>query len=299
MTAIRESNSSAGARLRSVLAGPEPGLIMGAYDGLSARIAAAAGFPALWASGLCISTALGKRDSDEASWADLLNVVTYIVESADLPVLIDGDTGYGNFNTARQFACRAERLGAAGVCFEDKVFPKMNSFVGNAHRLAPVPEFCGKIAACREAAHDPDFLIVARVEAFIAGADLPEALYRAEAYCQAGADAIFIHSRQPTIDEIRGFASEWAAKQPLIVCPTTYHGTPFAEYRRLGIGGVIWANQAMRAAVSAIQRACLAIRDGGPVAAEPWIASLDEVFALMRYEDLAADEARFTSWPPR
>jgi phosphoenolpyruvate phosphomutase len=286
-------SSSPGARLRTLLSGATPGFVMGAYDGVSARIAADAGFPALWASGLCMSTALGLRDSNEASWTEVLNLVSCMVEATGLPILVDGDTGHGNFNTARHFTARAERIGAAGVCLEDKVFPKTNSFVEDAHQLAPIPEFCGKIEACRVAVGDPEFMIVARTEALIAGAGLDEAVKRAEAYRDAGADAIFIHSKQPTISEIAGFAGEWGGRLPLIVSPTTYYATPMAEFARLGIGGVIWANQSMRAAVSAIQRTCQAIRDHGPAAVEPLIAPLEDVFTLMRYGELARDEARF------
>lgn len=287
-------SSSPGARLRALLTGPAPSLIMGAYDGVSARIAADAGFQALWASGLCMSTALGLRDTNEASWTQVLEVVSCLVEATGgLPILVDGDTGHGNFNTARRFTARAERVGTAGVCLEDKVFPKTNSFVEDAHELAPVSQFCGKIEACRAGVGDPQFMIIARTEALIVGAGLDEAVKRAEAYRKAGADAIFIHSKQPTISEIASFADEWHGRLPLIVSPTTYYATPIAEFARLGIGGVIWANQSMRAAVSAIQRTCQAIRDHGSVAVESWIAPLDDLFALMRYEELARDEARF------
>lgn len=294
MATANDVQLSPGRRLRALLAGPSPCLIMGAFDGLSARIAAEVGFNALWASGLCISTALGVRDSDEASWTDLLGVTGWVVEASGLPVLVDGDTGHGNFNTARRFTARAEQVGAAGVCLEDKEFPKMNSFVGNSHHLAPMAEFTGKIAACRDVVRDPDFVIVARCEALIAEAPLAEALERAEAYRQAGADAIFIHSRRKTIEQIAEFAAEWDGRLPLVVSPTTYASTPIEEYERLGITGVIWANQNMRAAVTAMRRACKAILDEGPTTVEPWIASLDEVFELMRYEDLSADEKRYS-----
>lgn len=291
---MKSTVTSPGARLRELLSKPDPTSIMGAFDGLSARIAKEAGFGALWASGLCMSTALGLRDSDEASWTDLLTMVARVVEATDLPVLVDGDTGYGNFNTARRFATQAERIGAAGVCLEDKVFPKMNSFVGNQHALAPIGEFCGKIKACRDATRDPDFIIVARVEALIAGAGIEEGLRRAEAYREAGAGAIFIHSRKSTIDEIGEFAREWDGRLPLVVSPTTYYDTATEVYAELGIGGVIWANQTMRAAVTAMRRTCRVLRTEGPTEVEPTIASLDEVFTLMDYAQLAEDEERYT-----
>jgi len=282
-----------GAALRALLRGSEPAVLMGAHDGLSARIAAEAGFPALWASGLCISTALGVRDSDEASWTELLDMAARVVEASQLPVLVDGDTGHGNFNTARRFTARAERIGAAGVCLEDKLFPKMNSFVGDDHELAGIGEFCGKIAACRETLDNPDFVVVARIEALIAGAGVEEALRRAEAYRQAGADALFIHSRKPTVEEIAEFARAWGSALPLLIAPTTYHATPMEEYVKLGISGVIWANQSMRASVAAMRETCESLRKDGPAAVEAGIASLDELFSLMKYEQLAADEKRY------
>ncbi|WP_280403104.1 isocitrate lyase/phosphoenolpyruvate mutase family protein [Nocardia brasiliensis] len=280
-------------RLRELLAGPEPSFLMGAHDGLSARIAAEAGFAGIWASGLCMSTALGARDSDEVSWGEMLDLVARVVDAGAIPVLVDADTGYGNFNTARRFAARAERVGAAGMCMEDKVFPKMNSYFGDRHPLAPIGDMCAKIAACRDKV-DPGFVLVARTEALIAGAGTAEALRRAEAYRQAGADAIFIHSRRRTIDEIAEFTTEWAARLPLVIAPTTYHTVRRETFAELGIAAVIWANQSMRASVAAMRQVCRSLLRDGPTVVEPDIASLQEVFGLMGYPELEADEAHYT-----
>ncbi|MFE9576359.1 isocitrate lyase/phosphoenolpyruvate mutase family protein [Nocardia sp. NPDC006044] len=277
--------------MRGLLAEPEPTYLMGAHDGLSARIAADAGFTGLWASGLCMSTALGARDSDEVSWGELLDLAARVVDGG-LPVLVDGDTGYGNFNTARRFAARAEQIGAAGISMEDKVFPKMNSYFGDSHPLAPIGDMCAKIAACRDRV-GAEFVLVARTEALIAGAGLAEALRRAEAYRQAGADAIFIHSRKQTIDEIAEFTHEWAARLPLVIAPTTYHTVRRETFAELGIAAVIWANQAMRAAVAAMRQVCRALLLDSAAAVEPTIAPLAEVFALMGYPELEADEAHY------
>ncbi|GAA0322682.1 phosphoenolpyruvate mutase [Actinoallomurus spadix] len=286
--------TSPGHGLRSLLTGAEPCQIMGVYNGLSARIATAAGFPALWASGLCMSTALGVRDSDEATWSELLAVVETMTANTPAPVLVDADTGYGNFNTARRFSIKAERVGVAGICIEDKIFPKMNSFVGDDHRLAPVGEFCGKIAACKDAQNDDGFVVVARVEALIAGRSVAEALDRADRYREAGADAIFIHSRQSTVEQIADFARQWGGRAPLVIAPTTYYATSLEEFGRLGINGVIWANQTLRAEVAAVRDACSRILQSGGVAAiEAEITPLKEIFALMRYEELEAEELRY------
>jgi phosphoenolpyruvate phosphomutase len=291
---------SAGARLRRLLGYGAGTQMMGVHDGMSARIATSAGFPALWASGLCMSTALGLRDSDEASWSQLVDIVGAMVEATGRPILVDGDTGHGNFNTARRFARATERVGAAGLCMEDKVFPKMNSFFGDGHHLAPIGEFCGKLRACREAVDDPDFVLVARTETLIAGGPMAEALARAEAYRVAGADAIFIHSRKPDVTEIAEFCREWAGRLPIIIAPTTYHRTTMAIFRELGIAGVMWANQGMRAAYAAIRDTCRTVLAEESVAGiEERIAPLKEIFALYEYQTLEKEQELYGEWDPR
>jgi len=292
------SVTSPGARLRGQLAGPEPCQLMGAHDGLSARIAVDEGFEALWASGLCIAAALGVRDCDEMSWTELLHVVAVIVNAADVPVLVDGNSGYGNFNTARRFAKRTEQIGAAGVCFEDKHFPKMNSFYGDDHALVPVHEACGRIAACKDGQNDPAFVVVARTEALVAQRPLEEALERAYAYVEAGADAIFVHSRRSTSAEIEAFTARWDSPAPIIVSPTTYHTTSAGELHRMGVAGVIWANHGLRAAFRAMRSTYQQVHAAGSIAGlDGNVASLDELFELLEYDALAEDAKRYAANP--
>lgn len=293
------SLSSPGAKLREELSSPEPCQLMGAHDGLSARIAVHEGFSTLWASGLCIASTLGVRDCDEASWTELLAAVAAIVNATDAPVLVDGSSGYGNFNTARLFAQRAERLGAAGVCFEDKHFPKMNSFFGDDHALVPLDEACGKIAACKDGQDDPSFVVVARTEALVAALPLEEALERAYAYVDVGADAVFVHSRQSSAAEIEAFMAEWESPAAVIVAPTTYPTTTLAEFRRLGVGGIIWANQSLRAALAAMRSICRQVHSTGSIAGlDGSVASLAELFELLDYDDLDADAEKYAPRPP-
>ncbi|EFL30521.1 phosphonopyruvate hydrolase [Streptomyces viridochromogenes DSM 40736] len=293
------SPESVGSRLKNLLHGPGTCQLMGVHDGLSARIAVAEGFEALWASGLCMSTARGVRDSDEASWTELLTLVGTMTEAAPgAPVLVDGDTGYGNFNTARRFAARAERVGAAGVCFEDKVFPKMNSFFGDGHQLAPIGEFSGKIKACKDTQRDPGFVVVARTEALISNLPMEEALTRAHAYVEAGADGLFIHSRMSTPQQIAEFMRQWDGSAPILIAPTTYHRPSLDDFAALGIAGCIWANHSMRAAFSAMRDVCQQIRaDRGIFGVEERVAPLKEIFGLLDYESLEQDENRYTQAP--
>src|ERR1044072_7852780 len=170
---------------------------MEAHDGLSARIAAEAGFEGVWASGLTMSASFGVRDNNELSWSQVVDHVGFMADAASVPVLVDGDTGYGNFNNMRRLVRKLEQVGVAGVTIEDKLFPKTNSFLRSEQQpLADIEEFCGKIKAGKDSQTDSDFVLVARVEALIAGWGLAEAIRRAEAYHRAGADASLIHHCQ-------------------------------------------------------------------------------------------------------
>src|SRR4029077_9827643 len=193
----------------------------------SARIVEEAGFRGIWASGLSISAALGVRDNNEASWTQVLEVVEFMTDATTIPILLDGDTGFGNFNNVRRLVKKLEQRGVAAVCIEDKQFPKTNSFInGDRQPLADIAEFAGKIKAVKDAQTDPDFCVVARLEAFIAGWDLDEMLRRAEAYHAAGADALLVHSKEKTPDQVLAFGKAWNRKCPLICVPTTYYSTP-------------------------------------------------------------------------
>ena len=171
--------------------------LMEAHNAMSSKIAQEAGFKGLWGSGLSISASLGVRDNNEASWTQVIDVLEFMSDATDIPILLDGDTGYGNFNNVRRLIKKLEQRDIAGVCIEDKLFPKTNSFInGESQDLADIDEFCGKIKAAKDTQKDPDFCVVARVEAFIAGLGLEEALKRAEAYEDAGAEALLIHSKK-------------------------------------------------------------------------------------------------------
>jgi len=268
--------------------------LMEAHDGLSALIAQQSGFPGLWASGLSIATALGLRDANEASWSQVVEVTERMADATSVPILLDGDTGFGNFNNVRLVVRKLCQHGVAGICLEDKQFPKMNSFVGDRHPLADIEEFCGRLRAARDSAPDPDFVVVARIEALIAGHGQDEALRRAERYAEAGADAILIHSRKPEADEILAFAEAWNNRRPIIIVPTTYYRTSVEVFRAAGISTVIWANHNLRAAAAAMQALCDRVRREESVASvEPDIASLGSIFDLLDYAELSAAEQTY------
>ena len=131
-----------------------------------------------------------------------------MTDATSMPMLLDGDTGYGNFNNVRRLVRKLGQRGVAAVCIEDKLFPKTNSFLGSGQPLAEIDEFCGKIKAGKDSQSDDDFSIVARVEALISGLGMKEALRRAEAYYEAGADAILMHSKKNHATEILEFLKD-------------------------------------------------------------------------------------------
>jgi len=281
--------------LRSIINSNQLDFLMGVQDGLSAKIAQEAGFSGIWASGLCMSAALGVRDNNEATWTQILEIVEFMSDCTTIPILLDGDTGFGDFNTMRRLVAKLESRDVAGVCIEDKLFPKTNSFLqGNSQDLADIEEFVGKIKAGKDAQKDDDFVIVARTESFIAGKGLKEALTRASAYHLAGADAILVHSARNTAEEVFAFAKEWGARCPLILVPTKYYSTPTAAFKEHGVSVVIWANHLLRASIVEMQRAAQEIATRQSVCGlEDQIAPLSEVFRLQGADELAEAEVRY------
>jgi phosphoenolpyruvate phosphomutase len=282
-------------RFKRLLASPELAFLIEAHNGISARIGEEAGFQGIWASGLCLSAQYGVRDSNEASWTQVLEMLEFMADATALPILLDGDTGYGNFNNVRRLVKKLEQRGLAAVCIEDKLFPKTNSFIrGDGQPLADVGEFCGKIRAGKDAQADDDFCLVARTEALIAGWGLGEALRRAEAYVEAGADAILVHSARSTAEEVLAFRREWGDRAPVVIVPTRYYATPTEVFREAGFSMVIWANHMLRAAVQAMRETARRLFEEESLRSiEDRVAPVGEIFRLQGAAELEEAEDRY------
>jgi len=283
-------------QLKNIIQSKELGFIMEAHNGLSAKIVEEAGFKGIWGSGLSISAAMGVRDSNEASWTQVVEVCDFMADNTDIPILLDADTGYGNFNNARLLVRKLEQRGVAGACVEDKLFPKTNSLLDDSEGkpLASIEEFTAKIRCMKDHQTDPDFQVVARVEAFIAGWGLEEALKRAEAYQAAGADAILMHSKKNDNSDIKAFCEEWKGRHPLVIVPTKYYTTPTDQFREWDVNMVIWANHNMRACVAAMQQTCKTIfEEESLVNIEPNVVSVKEVFRLQNQHELGEAEKKY------
>ena len=281
------------ARLRERLRPDRPAVAMAAHNPLAAKLAAEAGFDAIWGSGFELSASYAVPDANILSLDTHLELMRAIGEVQDAPVIADIDTGYGNAVNVAYLVPRYAAAGVAAVVIEDKTFPKDSSLrPGGRQVLVPVEEFQGKIEAARLSGGP---LVVARTEALIAGLGQGEALRRGEAYAEAGADAVLIHSKEKTPDEILEFCRAWPGQVPLVLVPTAYPQLSFADVAALQkVGLIICANHAIRAAVAAM-RAVFAriLAEGGIAGVESSIASVTEIFALQGDAQMRELEARF------
>lgn len=271
--------------------------VMAAHSPLSAKLVEEAGFDAIWASGFELSALYGLPDVSLVTMTQHLDMVKAMAGGCNLPIVADVDTGFGNainvLHTVREY----ERAGVAAVVMEDKTFPKVTSLVADGRQeLVRLEEFQGKLDAARSVRADPDLLLIARTEALIAGLGNEEALRRARAYEEAGADMVLVHSKQKKPDEIEAFVRAWDGTAPIVLVPTAYPEMTQERIQALGskVGLVIYGNHAIRAAVGAMQKIFAMIRaDGGIHRADREIASVEEIFRLQGMDCVKASEKRY------
>lgn len=278
-------------RLRILLGAPDPLVLVGCVDALTARIAVEAGFEAIYATGAGIANAqLGVPDIGLLTATEMLTQVERITSAVGVPVVADIDTGYGNaLNAAR--AMRAfERAGVAAIQIEDQVFPKQcGHFDGT--QVVPIAEMLGKLAAVLDARRDPDLVVIARTDALASlGGD--EAIARGVAYAEAGADIVFVEA-PPDANVLRRLPG--AIPAPLLANMVEGGKSPLLDAATLGEMGfrvVLFANTALRAAAIATREALEVLRRDGTSAAIldrllPW-EERQRLVGLPEYRALAA-----------
>ncbi|CAB3887002.1 phosphonopyruvate hydrolase [Achromobacter deleyi] len=269
---------------------------MSAHNPLSARLAADAGFDAIWGSGFELSASYAVPDANILSAGLHLDMMRAIAAVVDIPVIADIDTGFGNAINVVYTVPQYEAAGVSAVVMEDKTFPKDTSLRADGRQeLVRTEEFQGKIEAACAARRDPDFCVIARTEALIAGLGQAEALARATAYEAAGADAILIHSKQTTPDEVLAFIAAWQGRVPLVLVPTAYPQLREADIQALGkVGLVIYGNHAIRAAVGAMRDVFARIRqDGGIHAVDAALPTVRDIIALQGDAGMRELERKF------
>jgi phosphoenolpyruvate phosphomutase len=268
--------------------------IVGAHDGITAKLVELNGFDGVWAGGFEVSTSYAVPDANILTMTQYLESASVMNDAVSLPVIADCDTGYGNSNNVMHMVRKYEAAGIAAVTIEDKKSPKVNSYIPGRQELAPIAEFVGKILAAKNAQVNRDFMVIARVEALIAGWGEDEALKRAHAYVEAGADAIFIHSKSTTPNEITSFARKWDFAVPLVICPTSYPMMTLDEIKRQKIKMVIYANQGLRASIKAVNNVLAEIKRAGKLdTIEDKIVSMQDVFELQGMSRMKDEEKVF------
>ncbi|WP_199806367.1 isocitrate lyase/phosphoenolpyruvate mutase family protein [Streptomyces sp. MUSC 125] len=258
-----------------------PLVAVGAVNALAAHVAAEAGFDALWVSGLEVSAAAGLPDANVLGSRDLADVVASLGRVTDLPAIVDVDNAGGSPLTAERFARDLLRAGAAAVCVEDSAYPKCNSFAAHRNQALADPDLlCEQVRHVRKVVGD-ELVVIARTEMLIAEQDLAAAIARAHVYAEAGADAVLIHSKDPTGGEARAIAEAWNRAVPLVSVPTAFPDLSAADLREAGYRLCIYANQLSRAALGGMRAAAHQFRHAGSFRSTG-TASLAEVGDLLR-----------------
>jgi methylisocitrate lyase len=283
-------------RLKQLILGPELLVMPGAFDPLSARIIAAAGFPAIQCSGFGVSVArLGLPDYSFLALSDMVAATQNIVDAVDLPVMADGDTGFGNAVNAWYAVKAFERIGCAGVNIEDQVMPKRCGHL-DGKSIVPLDEAVAKIRACADARTDPDFVLNARTDALAIGG-IAEVIRRGNAYLEAGATMVFIDGMtdkalaRQAVEGIRG---------PVAINVVEGGKSPgeftFREMQAMGIARVSLPGTLLLAAIAGMRDALAAVQAngyaGGPGAK---LAGFSELKTLAGFDDVFALEQRYLS----
>jgi len=285
LVAADRAHEPAGARFRSLLERPQILRMPGVYNGLSALQAKQAGFEALYLSGAAVSAAMGLPDLGITTIDDLCFHIRQCYHASDLPILVDGDTGFGEILNAMHMVRRFEDAGAGAVQIEDQVLPKKCGHLSDK-RLVDPHEMAAKIAAAAKARRD--MVIVARTDA-VASEGIDAAIERANLYLAAGADAIFPEALH-NAEMFRSFAGRVNA--PLLANMTEFGKTPFFtadEFAAMGFRMVIWPVSALRMAARAHESLYDTIAEAG--SARPKIDQMQtraELYETLGYRDYEA-----------
>lgn len=264
----------------------------GAFDAMSAKLVEMHEFDAIWAGSFAISATHALPDASIMTMTEFLNVAASMVDACKIPVIADCDTGYGGPSNVSHMVKKYENAGVAAISIEDKVFPKQNSLLeGGTQELLSEKEFVAKIIAAKEAKKSHDFIIIARTEALIAELGMKVAIQRAKAYEKAGADAILIHSKKDTPNEVFEFADTWGGSLPVIIVPTSYPSIRLNDLQKHKIKMIIYANQTLRAAHAAMNQILNQIKNYESLdSVKDKISTMEDIFKLQKMYELKSEE---------
>ena len=266
----------------------------GAFDAMSAKLVENSGFDAIWAGSFGISATHALPDASILTMTEFLNVASNMEDACDIPIIADCDTGFGGPSNVSHMVKKYEKAGVAAICIEDKTFPKQNSFLENTKQeLLPEKDFVAKIIAAKEAKENSNFMIIGRTEALISGLGMKEAIKRANAYEKAGADAILIHSKQDSPEEIFEFSESWGGTLPLVVVPTSFPTVKLDELISHKIKMVIYANQTLRATHAIISKVLEQLKNSASINdLSIDMTSMQEIFQLQETYNIKKQEEK-------
>ena len=243
-------------------------------------------FDGMWASSLTDATAKGKPDIEAVDVSSRTNTLNEVLEVTTKPIIYDADTG-GKIEHFKFTVRTLERLGVSAAIIEDKKGLKKNSLFGNEvhQQQDSIEAFSSKIRAGKAAQVTHDFMIIARIESLILEKGLEDAIKRAKAYINAGADGIMIHSRQKSPKEIKDFCLQYRKiknRPPLVVVPSSFFSIYESELEKMGVNIVIYANQLLRSAYPAmIKTANSILENGRSLECESDLMSIKEILNLV------------------
>jgi 2-methylisocitrate lyase-like PEP mutase family enzyme len=282
-------------RLRDLLGGSGPLVAPGAYDALSARLVEQAGFDVVYMTGFGTTAGLlGRPDVGLLSATEMADNARRLVAAVDVPVIADGDTGYGNALNVLRTVQTYEQAGVAAIQLEDQVTPKRCGHM-SGKEIVPLPEMLGKIRAAVDARRDPDLLVIARTDA-VAVEGVDAALERARAFAAAGADLLFVEA--PTSEaDVERIAGELAGVAPLVFNWAEGGRTPALSLERIGelgfalvlypIGTLLAATAGMRALLETLRE------EGTPASALPGLPAFAEFTSFVGLDEISELERRY------
>jgi len=278
--------------LRKILEEKSIVKVCGAFDAMSAKLVELNGFDAIWSGSFAISSTHGVPDASILTMTEFFDVASNMAQTCNIPIIADCDTGYGGPSNVMHMVKKYENAGIAAVCIEDKTFPKRNSLLKDGtNELISEKEFVAKILAAKDAKKNKDFMVIARVESLISGLSMDTALKRAEAYEEAGADAILIHSKQKNPDEIFEFADSFKGNCPVVVIPTTYDTVKINELENHNIKMVIYANQTLRAAHKSMRDLLKILKNSESISSvNEKLSSMESIFELQSMYEIENKE---------
>jgi phosphonopyruvate decarboxylase len=284
--------------LRNLINSNKLEYLMDAHNGMSAKIVEESGFGGIWASRRTMAASMG-LPKDEPSSTQIINNVENMIDTTQLPILVDIGNGFGDFNNSRKVVSKLERIGAAGVCIEDSLFPKSQRYIDGEREegLVHIEDFSSKLLACKDVIKDDNFSIIVGINSLTLGNGMRDAIYRTNIYSKLGIDGIILASNHNDTSEIFDFLKKNNTDIPIMVMPNDKWRTPIEEYKENKISTIIWQDHNMRASITAMKQTTKQLHEdkkiykiGGK------IEKTEEMSRLQREKELKDDEYKFHRW---